>query len=71
MEDVTNVEDTTMTVEELRARVAVFDIVGIVVVERLGSDWVTSVVVASAVASEVSSVVCVVSDVKSDVVVSI
>lgn len=70
MEDVTKVEDTTMTVEELRARVAVFDIVGIVVVERLGSDWVTSVV-ASAVASEVSSVGCVVSDVKSDVVVSI
>jgi hypothetical protein len=70
MEEVTKVEDTTMTVEELRARVAVSDIVGIVVVEGLDSDWVASVV-ASVVASEISSVACVASEVKSDVVVSI
>jgi hypothetical protein len=68
IEEVTKVEDTTTTVEELRVREAVFVVVGIVVVEGLDSDCVTSVVAlgASDVTSEETS--CVASEVKSDVV---
>lgn len=69
MEEVTKVEDTTRTVEELRVRESVFDVGGIVVVEGLDSACVTSVVavkVSSDVTSDVTS--CVASEVKSDVV---